>query len=678
MTTNMPSKYHYTSFLSQWSKLLTIVEIMTLGFIVSMEGSMLLRMESYYNMATSIASVGVATTAVVMGGSLMHYYNFQQQQQPKRTTLIATIALHVLVLFGILVIYYFTKESGMTIIDEISARFMSSQQQVPTKKKMFGLFGGKKKKPDAVANMTLSSYMMDSTNWNMKTIIIPAIVVEIVLVTVTASIAFVMTSKATTTGTRTTRTTSSVPRKNSTTTTTTTSSNTNTSNVSIPSTGEMERGSLQQQTTTSKPPLVQDAIDQNVLLDNNEPKFSSQTSDFEEETETTAIFVNEEPPMLPSPPPTPPTPPKSPGTDTSNNGACYLVYEPDSSGRLVEYYSKTPVEGAVGMWVAGEGYTMPEFKFTPSNCRTVVIGNCSAGVIGRKNYCSGWCSFLRTAQLMNGWVTLWDPSTTKGLAVDVYIYHDDSSSLLPQTVQLDAGGTPVNVGNASAVACLPKNSRFHGGINGIPMNKWMEDGRSKGASSMIKKIHSATPSRLMGNVGNTARMSLASNTSSTPMSHQHRVVFGSRTENTNNTPSSTTRKISFNTPAKNPQETAANRSSLLKNVAASTLSMERVRHRTTAATGGVGPVDHGAVTTTTTTTTAISSISVDENVATAAAETAGPNEENNDSDAARLIQIMMSKGYSIHQVETELLRQTQGNIPNEIAHELQRFKAAKY
>eukprot|EP00980_Cylindrotheca_fusiformis_P003692 scaffold818_cov136-Cylindrotheca_fusiformis.AAC.58 len=44
--------------------------------------------------------------------------------------------------------------------------------------------------------------------------------------------------------------------------------------------------------------------------------------------------------------------------------ACYLVYEADSSGRLVEIYSRQPIENAIGMWIPGPGHSLPDFKFT--------------------------------------------------------------------------------------------------------------------------------------------------------------------------------------------------------------------------------------------------------------------------------------------------------------------------
>mmetsp|Transcript_16932 Transcript_16932/g.41244 ORF Transcript_16932/g.41244 Transcript_16932/m.41244 type:complete len:560 (-) Transcript_16932:144-1823(-) len=167
--------------------------------------------------------------------------------------------------------------------------------------------------------------------------------------------------------------------------------------------------------------------------------------------------------------------------------ACYLVYEPDSSGRLVEIYSKTPIENCIGMWIPGPGHEFPQFKFTQGqngNGRNVLIGNCAAGTIGRKNYASGWCSFVRSAQMKQGIVTLIDPMEgQKGLLCDVYIYNNSSE---PEQTVLLKSFQPTAVGNALAVACMPRNSRFlYHGINSIPMNKWLEDGRKHGTSSKL-------------------------------------------------------------------------------------------------------------------------------------------------------------------------------------------------
>ena len=142
------------------------------------------------------------------------------------------------------------------------------------------------------------------------------------------------------------------------------------------------------------------------------------------------------------------------------------------------------------MWIPGPGHAFPEFKFTQGqsgNGRNVLIGNCAAGTIGRKNYASGWCSFVRGAQMKQGIVTLIDPMEgQKGLLCDVYIYNNSSE---PEQTVLLKSFQPTAVGNAVAVACMPRNSRFlYHGINGIPLNKWLEDGRKHGTSTKLAAV----------------------------------------------------------------------------------------------------------------------------------------------------------------------------------------------
>lgn len=82
------------------------------------------------------------------------------------------------------------------------------------------------------------------------------------------------------------------------------------------------------------------------------------------------------------------TPEKEPNAAVEKHlstAACYLVYEPDSSGRLVEHYSMKPVDGAVGRWVPGGGKKIANFKMTRNAGRNVLIGNCSAGVQVRED-----------------------------------------------------------------------------------------------------------------------------------------------------------------------------------------------------------------------------------------------------------------------------------------------------
>lgn len=176
-------------------------------------------------------------------------------------------------------------------------------------------------------------------------------------------------------------------------------------------------------------------------------------------------------------------------TVTTNDGpaaACYLLYEPDSSGRLVEHYSMTPVEGAIGKWIPGVDKKIAPFKLKRNAGRNVLIGSCSAGVQGRRNYCNGWCQFVKSAYVQNGHVQLWDP-TGKGMMVDVYLYLDSDGKggdSKGQTVKIEQGGPPVSTDKLLAVACLPKTTTFFEHMT-VPLNKWLQDARDHGYSTKI-------------------------------------------------------------------------------------------------------------------------------------------------------------------------------------------------
>lgn len=164
-------------------------------------------------------------------------------------------------------------------------------------------------------------------------------------------------------------------------------------------------------------------------------------------------------------------------------GACHLVYEPDSSGRLVEHYSKNELEGmaVVGRWTAGEGKKIAGFKFKRNAGRQVLIGNCSAGVLGRKNYCNGFCQFVKQAKLMNGDVTLYQvPTGFKAMPVDLYLYYNDNRPGY-QTVKLEPGQS-YTTENVIAVGCLPKNTPFYE-TETVDLLKWLHDAESQGYSS---------------------------------------------------------------------------------------------------------------------------------------------------------------------------------------------------
>lgn len=169
--------------------------------------------------------------------------------------------------------------------------------------------------------------------------------------------------------------------------------------------------------------------------------------------------------------------------ESIEGGACHLVYEPDSSGRLVEHYSKNELQGmaVVGRWSAGTGKKIAGFKFKRNAGRQVLIGNCSAGVLGRKNYCNGFCQFVKQAKLMLGDVILYDvPTGFKAMPVDLYLYYDDNRPGY-QTVKL-VPGESYTTENVIAVGCLPKNTPFYESET-VDLLKWLHDAEIQGYSS---------------------------------------------------------------------------------------------------------------------------------------------------------------------------------------------------
>mmetsp|Transcript_32181 Transcript_32181/g.78447 ORF Transcript_32181/g.78447 Transcript_32181/m.78447 type:complete len:537 (-) Transcript_32181:220-1830(-) len=176
--------------------------------------------------------------------------------------------------------------------------------------------------------------------------------------------------------------------------------------------------------------------------------------------------------------------------------AAYLVYEPDSSGRLVEHYvdsNQTPTSNnnaIIGRWTASKGKKIATFKLKRNAGRNVLQGSCSAGVQGRKNYCAGWCQFVKSAYVQGSDdVTLWDCGANgqKGMPVDVYLYYNDDDKNFPnhpQTMKLTEG-VPVSTMNLRAVAAIPKNTPFYESHVRIGLHKWLQDGNNHGYSSMI-------------------------------------------------------------------------------------------------------------------------------------------------------------------------------------------------
>ena len=149
----------------------------------------------------------------------------------------------------------------------------------------------------------------------------------------------------------------------------------------------------------------------------------------------------------------------------------------------MEHYCKTPIEFAIGRWIPRNDKKIAGFKFKRNHGRNVLIGNCSGGVQGRKNFYSGWCQFVRSAKNMHGDVTLWDTAEgRKGLNVDVCLYYNDNRPT-HQTVRMEEGKT-YTTKNMIAVACLPKGTPFFDNMT-ADLLLWLAEGSKHGYSSKM-------------------------------------------------------------------------------------------------------------------------------------------------------------------------------------------------
>jgi hypothetical protein len=168
---------------------------------------------------------------------------------------------------------------------------------------------------------------------------------------------------------------------------------------------------------------------------------------------------------------------------------CYLLYDA-SSCKLKLQYSKTPVRRAIGFYCAGKGKMIRGFKFTKNFGRADLIGNCAAGVTGRKNYYSGWCQFIRAARAVNGplWIYPRDENST-GLDVDMYVYYKEpeiqEGSEGEQSKKLELN-KKLNISEIDAIACLPKHSDFFSEIKRMDLPWWLTEANNSGATSKFE------------------------------------------------------------------------------------------------------------------------------------------------------------------------------------------------
>jgi len=168
---------------------------------------------------------------------------------------------------------------------------------------------------------------------------------------------------------------------------------------------------------------------------------------------------------------------------TSLGEGCYLVYESDSSGRLMAVFCKadTPSpENAVGFWSPGEGKKIQGFKFKQNSGRSELVRGCSGGVEGRKKYYTGYIQFLKSAKNYNGKISiLTKGEEVQGLDVQVFGFtQNDDVAILEEN-------KAYNISDFKALACIPMGINIYEGIQNTNETYFLTQGGKSGYSSGV-------------------------------------------------------------------------------------------------------------------------------------------------------------------------------------------------
>jgi hypothetical protein len=167
--------------------------------------------------------------------------------------------------------------------------------------------------------------------------------------------------------------------------------------------------------------------------------------------------------------------------DEDGPEGCYLLYESDSGGKLMLFYSKGEIpDNAVGFFCAMPPKKIQDFKFKQAGGRSELIKGIAGGDANRRKYFVGWCQFVKLAKAMNGKVIKF-PNADQGVEVDIYGYSQAEQQ--PQMLYLDEG--LVDVSELDAVAVIPKHNPKFQGIKSLQVSTFLEWGSITGASTTL-------------------------------------------------------------------------------------------------------------------------------------------------------------------------------------------------
>ncbi len=158
---------------------------------------------------------------------------------------------------------------------------------------------------------------------------------------------------------------------------------------------------------------------------------------------------------------------------------CYLIFDPNSGGKLTIQYSKTVVEGSVGFWCPGKGKKLQGFKFKQNQGRSDLMRDI-AGKDYKKKYFNGWCQFIKAAKMYNGSVCKW--SEHERIELDIYVFYSGRC----EVKKVDDGDL-FDVSDIDAVTCLPKGNTTFVGVKTGEYGTFLNRGDAAGASMAVGK-----------------------------------------------------------------------------------------------------------------------------------------------------------------------------------------------
>lgn len=163
------------------------------------------------------------------------------------------------------------------------------------------------------------------------------------------------------------------------------------------------------------------------------------------------------------------------------NAGCYLVYENDSSGRLMAHFSADKKLGnALGFWMPGDGKKIQGFKFKQNSGRAELVRGCAGGIAGRKLYYTGWVQFIKSAKNYNGKVMIL-PKEEDVQSLDVRLF---GYTVDEEIIEFEENKF-VDIAMIQAVACLPKGENIYEGIQNTNASYFLIQGSRSGYSSSL-------------------------------------------------------------------------------------------------------------------------------------------------------------------------------------------------